>query len=63
MLFIFKLNQIGTLNQAINAAENLFSDFNQQGIQVVRQPDGRLLTVRDSDLTRQQPYYQFLNSG
>ena len=59
----FKLNQIGSLNQALNAAENLFSDFNQQGIQVVQQPDGRIVTIRDTDLKQEQPYLQFVNTG
>ena len=58
-----KLNQIGSLNQALNAAENLFSDFNQQGIQVVQQPDGRIVTIRDTDLKQDQPYLQFVNTG
>ena len=58
-----KLNQIGSLNQALNAAENLFSDFNQQGIQVVQQPDGRIVTIRDTDLKQEQPYLQFVNTG
>ena len=62
IIFIFKLNQIGSLNQALNAAD-LFSEFNQQGLQVVQQPDGRFVTIRDSDLKRQQPYYQFVNTG
>jgi len=57
------LNQIGSLNQAIHAAENLFSDFNQQGIQVVQQPDGRIVTIRDTDLKQEQPYLQFVNTG
>ena len=54
---IIKLNQIDSLNHAINAAEN------QPGVQVVQQPDGRFVTIRDSDLKRQQQYYQFVNSG
>ena len=40
-----------------------FSDFNQQGIQVVQQPDGRIVTIRDNDLKQEQPYHQFVNTG
>jgi len=64
-LFI-KLNQIDSLNSAISmqkAAENLFSDFNQQEIQVAEQPVGRIATITDSDSKRQQPSYKFTNSG
>ena len=61
--YYVKLNQIGSLNQALNAAENLFSDFNQQGLQVVQQPDGRIVTIRDTDLKQEQPYLQFVNTG
>ena len=64
-LFI-KLNQIDSLNSAKSmqkAAENLFSDFNQQEIQVAEQPVGRIATIIDSDSKRQQPSYKFTNSG
>ena len=40
---IIKLTEIASLNQAINTAENIVSDINQRGIQIVQRPDGRFV--------------------